>query len=123
MKGPSEPGQFARKQTLRPGELAQLCRVDVHTINRWAQEGKLPHLRTLGGHRRYLRSELDFLPQEGDPQLLTYADFAAMMAVRAKAVGNWSRQGKLRTVLMPGLYPRLVRSEVVRLLRIPGDPR
>jgi excisionase family DNA binding protein len=38
---------------LKPGEVADLFHVNVKTVNRWAKEGKLPHLRTLGGHRRY----------------------------------------------------------------------
>ena len=116
MKRPSEPGQFARTQTLQPGELAQLCRVDPHTIGAWAREGKLPSLRTLGGHRRYLRRDLDFLPQDGDPQLLTYAEMAQLMAVTAKTVGQWALKGKLSAVILPGQYPRVIRSEVMTLL-------
>jgi excisionase family DNA binding protein len=38
---------------LKPGQVADILHVDVKTVNRWAKEGKLPHLRTLGGHRRY----------------------------------------------------------------------
>jgi excisionase family DNA binding protein len=38
---------------LWPGEVAEILFVNVKTVNRWAKEGKLPHLRTLGGHRRY----------------------------------------------------------------------
>jgi excisionase family DNA binding protein len=28
------------------------------TVSRWAQEGRLPYLRTLGGHRRYPDAEI-----------------------------------------------------------------
>ncbi|RHA38692.1 BldC family transcriptional regulator [Cellulomonas rhizosphaerae] len=38
---------------LTPGEVAHLFRVDPKTVTRWAQAGKLPCLRTLGGHRRF----------------------------------------------------------------------
>jgi len=38
---------------LRPGEVAEILHVGPKTVSRWAKEGKLPHLRTLGGHRRY----------------------------------------------------------------------
>lgn len=38
---------------LTPGEVAQLFRVNPKTVARWAKEGKLPHLVTLGGHRRF----------------------------------------------------------------------
>ncbi|MEV8634867.1 BldC family transcriptional regulator [Streptosporangium sp. NPDC051023] len=43
---------------LTPAEVAALFRVDPKTVNRWAKSGKLTSLRTLGGHRRYLESEI-----------------------------------------------------------------
>ena len=51
---------------LTPAEVAALFRVDPKTVTRWANSGKLTSIRTLGGHRRYLESEvralLDSLP-------------------------------------------------------------
>ena len=38
---------------LTPGEVAALFRVTPKTITRWAEAGKLPVVRTLGGHRRF----------------------------------------------------------------------
>ncbi len=38
---------------LRPAEVAALLGVHPKTVSRWAKDGKLPFLRTLGGHRRY----------------------------------------------------------------------
>jgi len=38
---------------LRPGEVAEIFHVGPKTVNRWAKDGKLAHLRTLGGHRRF----------------------------------------------------------------------
>lgn len=38
---------------LRTAEVAELLHVSPKTVSRWAKEGKLPFLRTLGGHRRY----------------------------------------------------------------------
>jgi excisionase family DNA binding protein len=35
------------------GEAARVLRVSPKTVARWAKEGKLPHLVTLGGHRRF----------------------------------------------------------------------
>jgi excisionase family DNA binding protein len=35
------------------GEVARILRVSPKTVARWAKEGKLPHLVTLGGHRRF----------------------------------------------------------------------
>ena len=43
---------------LLPGEVAELLSVSPKTISRWAQEGKLPCRRTLGGHRRFPESEI-----------------------------------------------------------------
>ena len=38
---------------LRGAEVAELLQVSSETVARWAKDGKLPYLRTLGGHRRY----------------------------------------------------------------------
>lgn len=52
---------------LTPGEVAALFRVNPKTVTRWANEGKLTCVRTLGGHRRYRESEMRGLlrPQTG----------------------------------------------------------
>ena len=46
---------------LTPAEVAKLFRVDPKTVTRWAKAGKLTAIRTLGGHRRYRRSEVQGL--------------------------------------------------------------
>jgi excisionase family DNA binding protein len=38
---------------LGPAQVAELLQVSPKTVTRWAKQGKLPCLRTLGGHRRY----------------------------------------------------------------------
>jgi excisionase family DNA binding protein len=43
---------------LTPAEVAALFRVDPKTVTRWAQQGKIRSIRTLGGHRRYSESEI-----------------------------------------------------------------
>ncbi len=43
---------------LTPAEVAALFRVDPKTVTRWARSGKLSAIRTLGGHRRFLESEV-----------------------------------------------------------------
>jgi excisionase family DNA binding protein len=43
---------------LTPAEVAALFRVDPKTVTRWAQQGKLHSIRTLGGHRRYSEAEI-----------------------------------------------------------------
>jgi excisionase family DNA binding protein len=53
---------------LTPSEVASLFRVDPKTVTRWAKAGKLTPIRTLGGHRRYRKSEVLSLlgKQEGE---------------------------------------------------------
>ena len=46
---------------MTPAEVAALFRVDPKTVTRWADSGKLTAIRTLGGHRRYMRSEVEAL--------------------------------------------------------------
>ena len=53
---------------LRPAEVADLLSVSPKTVSRWAKDGKLPFMKTLGGHRRYpgaeIRKLVDALRQE-----------------------------------------------------------
>jgi len=53
---------------LTPSEVASLFRVDPKTVTRWPKAGKLTPIRTLGGHRRYRKSEVHQLltKQEGE---------------------------------------------------------
>jgi excisionase family DNA binding protein len=43
---------------LTPGGVAALLFVDRKTVSRWAQAGKIPFIRTPGGHRRYLKADV-----------------------------------------------------------------
>lgn len=43
---------------LTSGEVANLFGVDPKTVTRWEAAGKLHARRTLGGHRRFLESEV-----------------------------------------------------------------
>jgi excisionase family DNA binding protein len=40
-----------------------MFRVDPKTVTRWAKDGKLTSVRTLGGHRRYPEAEVRALPR------------------------------------------------------------
>jgi excisionase family DNA binding protein len=51
-KGSEAPGY------LLPAEVADLLSVSPKTVSRWAKEGKLPFMKTLGGHRRYPEAEV-----------------------------------------------------------------
>jgi excisionase family DNA binding protein len=43
---------------MTPGEVAREFKVDPKTVTRWAQSGKLPFIKTIGGHRRFRRSDI-----------------------------------------------------------------
>lgn len=49
-----------------PHEVARMFGVDVKTVTRWARQGKLTAIRTLGNHRRYDADQVDAL-RRGEP--------------------------------------------------------
>jgi excisionase family DNA binding protein len=62
-----------RDRLMTPGEVAALFRVDPKTVSRWAIAGRIPSVRTPGGHRRFRESDVRSLlrgergePTEGD---------------------------------------------------------
>ena len=63
---PSRSGKAAATYPsyLRTAEVADLLHVSPKTVSRWAKEGKLPFLKTLGGHRRYPEAEIRDLVAE-----------------------------------------------------------
>jgi len=48
----------SKERWLWPSEVATILAVGTATIARWAKAGRLPHVRTLGGSRRYPESEV-----------------------------------------------------------------
>ena len=50
-----------RDRYLRASEAATILHVSPKTVSRWAREGKLGHVVTLGGHRRFYRVEIERL--------------------------------------------------------------
>ena len=46
-------------QYLTPSQVARMLHVSPKTVSRWANQGFLPCLVTLGGHRRFLREDVD----------------------------------------------------------------
>jgi excisionase family DNA binding protein len=47
-----------RDRLMTPGEVATLFRVDPKTVSRWAIAGRIPSVRTPGGHRRFRESDV-----------------------------------------------------------------
>lgn len=51
-------GADTRGEYITTGQAAELLGVSPKTVARWANQGKLPHIITLGGHRRFPKHEL-----------------------------------------------------------------
>jgi excisionase family DNA binding protein len=49
---------------LTSAEVARRFGVDVKTVSRWANAGKLPYFRTLGGHHRFRLADVEQLLAE-----------------------------------------------------------
>ena len=54
------------KSYLTPNEVAELLMVSPTTVRHWASRGKLESSVTPGGHRRFLRSDIDNFCREND---------------------------------------------------------
>jgi excisionase family DNA binding protein len=65
-----EPGLVPDgRRLLRTFEVAEAFRVNPRTVYRWAREGKLTPIKTLGGHRRYPAAQVRaLLALPADPQ-------------------------------------------------------
>ncbi len=53
--------QKAQRDYLTVSEVADLFHVSSKTVVRWANDGKLPYMATLGGHRRFPRASIETL--------------------------------------------------------------
>lgn len=48
-------------ELMTPSEVAEYFSVDPKTVTRWAKAGKIPSIRTIGGHRRFPRQKIEAL--------------------------------------------------------------
>lgn len=62
---------------LTPAEVAALFRVSPKTVTRWAESGKLPAMRTLGGHRRFRASHVEAVLADAEPEVFGVGSGAA----------------------------------------------
>lgn len=51
-------------ELLLPCEVAEIFRVNPKSVTRWAKAGKLTAVKTLSGHRRFRRSEVERVYRE-----------------------------------------------------------
>jgi len=53
-----EPELSSEDRILTASEVARVFRVDAKTVTRWANQGRIPCFRTLGGHRRFVEADI-----------------------------------------------------------------
>lgn len=54
------------EELLTPAEVAAMFRVNPKTVTRWARAGRISHIKTLGGHRRFRATEIRRLLAEAE---------------------------------------------------------
>ena len=59
MSDRAQDDAVADAEYVTPGEAARYLHVSPKTINRWANDGRIPCIVTLGGHRRFRREDVD----------------------------------------------------------------
>jgi excisionase family DNA binding protein len=65
--GRRRAGGFAgRRELLTPAEAARLLGVTPNTVTRWSRAGKVSAIQTMGGHRRFRRSEIERVLRESN---------------------------------------------------------
>ena len=65
----SKKQQASKPSYLLPSEVAEVLQVSPKTVTRWVKEGKLASRRTLGGHRRYARADIESLAEQLEDQI------------------------------------------------------
>ena len=87
---------------LTPQEVATMFRVDVKSVTRWARQGKLMSIRTLGGHRRYKEAEVRALltgvPEQPADPLKAHWRMLWRGGKAPAAIGNRLRNAGVKTV-------------------------
>ncbi|HEV7523909.1 MAG TPA: helix-turn-helix domain-containing protein [Acidimicrobiia bacterium] len=51
---------------LTPAEAARKLGVTPNTVTRWSRAGKISAIQTMGGHRRFRRSEIERVQREAN---------------------------------------------------------
>lgn len=55
---------MSRERFMKTAEVASILQVSPKTISRWAKEGRLAYMSTLGGHRRFKESQIQQLTDD-----------------------------------------------------------
>jgi excisionase family DNA binding protein len=59
-------GRGDRPELLTPAEAAHMLGVTPNTVTRWSRAGKVSAIQTMGGHRRFRRSEVERVLREAN---------------------------------------------------------
>ena len=80
---------MAKQELLTIAQAAELLGVHPRTLRQWADRGHVAHLQTPGGHRRFLRAELErFVQRMGERAGGQNLAKAAIKAIRAAITGD-----------------------------------
>ena len=52
-------GEREELEYLTPGQVARMLHVSPKTVDRWADQGRIGCIVTLGGHRRFARPDVE----------------------------------------------------------------
>jgi len=72
-------------ELMTPAEVAAVFHVNPKTVTRWAIDGRLPSIRTLGGHRRFRRADVEAAKTERDTPAAVVSSTAGLASLRAGA--------------------------------------
>ena len=61
-------GHWSIRELMTTSEVARAFGVDPKTVVRWSKTGKIAHIYTPGGHRRYPAEQVNYLLAGGSPQ-------------------------------------------------------
>jgi excisionase family DNA binding protein len=108
---------------LTPEEVRRRFGVGRHTVGRWADAGRLTVIHTIGGHRRYLASEVEALAGPETVDLLTAGQVAEIFSVHTATVSRWGKAGRIPAIQTPGGQYRYREADIRALIAEQTTPR
>lgn len=123
IKGNLEPLE-QEDPLLTTGEVAKEFKVERATVRRWIDNGLIPSIRTLGGHRRVPESALEKFEQPGKKEkLLTNKKARERLKVSSRTLRRLINKGDIRSIRTPGGQRRIPESALAELATLPNDQK